>query len=188
MSTTSYIKVPELSWASCYNVCQEYGYDCIEIMMVTKYPVNSEHIIGFSEITQTNINVAMVLYHYECTKTTLRADTRPEFLSDEDWNWVLPYLQSNNLLNHEIYVFWRRPRPEPVIQEIEYTTVQPNGYPDGYHYQRAKIFVYSNYIIRLWYLVNDVGCPEELKSLLDKGVVNSIYIRPVRNNIVENLE
>jgi len=183
MNTVNYIKVPQLSWASLYRTCKEHGYTCIEIMLVTKYPHSSEHIIGFSEINVSNVQLAMVLYHYNCIKVTLTATTHPSIISDDDYQWLLPYLQANNLLNHDIYMFYKDNNTTNTIQEINYVAYE---YPDGYHYQKSRVYVYSNYVIRMWYIVNDIGCPPELQQLLTANVVNAMYIRTISNNVVAN--
>jgi len=183
MENGNYIKVPDLSWASIYCTCQEHGLNCIELMFVTKYPVNSERLIGFSEKTQTNVQMALVLYHYKCETVTLTQDSHPDILTDDEYQWLLPYLQQNNLLNHEIYLFYRDPNPEPNIQEINYTQFGS----DSYHYQKGRIFVYSNYVIRLWYIINNVGCPNEIKTLFDKGLINSVYVRQISNKLIKNV-
>ena len=175
----SYTKTNEISWDSVYKTCKEQGIKIAEIVIVCKYPVNTERIIGFSEITQTNVNVALVLWKYQCKSAVLTPDTKPEFLTDNEWQWLIPKLQESNLFNHEINVFWR----DNVSVSCKDTEIQ------AICTNTSTTYVYTPHVIRLYYIVGAIECPKDLIELFNEGsnVINAIYVRQVNDRVCKQI-
>lgn len=172
----SYTKTNEISWDSVYKTCKEQCIKIAEILIVCKYPVNTERIIGFSEITQTNVNVALVLWRYQCKSAVLTPDTKPEFLTDNEWQWLIPKLQEANLFNHKINVFWRDNVSSLNCKDTEIQAIRTNT---------STTYVYTPHVIRLYYVVGSNNCPKDLIELFNEGsnVINAIYVRQVNDRV-----
>ena len=159
-----YIRTYYNTWESLYRSCKENNIELADIIIHTKYPVNCERLFAFSEtVPQGNINCGLLLSDYNCKEVVFN-DTKYEMFTDEEWQYLYPYLQENNLLNKPINFFYRELEPVQIYEVITNT---------------RKIYFYSNYCVHLVYRVENDLTPVELSDLfLDNGAcINSIYIK-----------
>ena len=68
----------------------------------------------FSHSTTIHVNCGLILHNYECTEMTLD-ETRPSMLRENEWEYLLPHLESNGLLGVLLNVFWRESSLSPHI-------------------------------------------------------------------------
>ena len=89
---------------------------------------------------------------------------KPDIFTQEEWNYLLPQLRENNLLNKRLNFFYHTPDPLRMIEVVTPT---------------RKTYFYSNYYVRVVYQVTDEQCPSELADLfIDDGYcLNAIYVR-----------
>ena len=92
---------------SLVRTCEDENIQLADIIIPTKYPIDSERLFGFSLIqSQSNVNCGLILHDYECTEMTLD-ETRPSMFTENEWEYLLPQLESNGLLGVPLNVFWR---------------------------------------------------------------------------------
>ena len=162
-----YYKTDENTWDSIVETCREHDIKLADIIIHSKYQINSERLFGFSEITQQgNINCGLILHNYECVqKTFSQSAPKPDIFTDDEWTYLLPQLQINNLLNKPLNFFYHIPDPLRMIEV--YTATR-------------KTCFFSNYYVRAVYQVNTSETPTELADLFinDGACLNAIYVRP----------
>ena len=102
-----YKKTENNTWASLVSTCEDENIQLADIIIHTKYPIDSERLFGFSLIQpQSNVNCGLILRDYEFTEMTLD-ETRPSMFTENEWEYLLPQLESNGLLGVSLNVFWR---------------------------------------------------------------------------------
>ena len=100
-----YKKTENNTWASFVRTCEDENIQLADIIIHTKYPIDSERLFGFSLIQpQPNVNCGLILHDYECTEMTLD-ETRPSMFPEDEWEYLLPQLESNGLLGVAVNVF-----------------------------------------------------------------------------------
>ena len=102
-----YKKTENNTWASLVCTYEDENIQFADIIIHIKYPIGSERLFGFSLIQpQSNISCGLILHDYECTEMTLDLDNMPLFMFPEDeWEYLLPQLESNGLLGVPLNVF-----------------------------------------------------------------------------------
>ena len=93
-----YKKTENNTWSSLLRTCEDENIELADIIIHTKYPINSERLFGFSVCTpQANVNCGLILHDYDCMEMTLD-ETRPPLFTEDEWEYLLPQLESNGLL------------------------------------------------------------------------------------------
>ena len=161
-----YKKTENNTWASLVLTCEDENIQLAGIIIYTKYPINSERLFGFSVRTpQTNVNCGLILHDYECTEMTL-GETRPSMFTEDEWEYLLPQLESNGLLGVPLNVFWRESSlPHHII---------------GVLTKNRAVYFYSNYYVRVVYKVVNDEVPPELSDLFidDGACLKGVYVKP----------
>ena len=160
-----YKKTKNNTWASLVHTCEDKNIQLADIIIHTKYPIDSERLFGFSLIqSQSNVNCGLILYDYECTEMTL-GDNRPSMFREDEWEYLLPQLKSNGLLDMPLNVFWRESSLPPCII--------------GVLTKNRVIYLFFNYYVRLVYkVVNDEVLPELSDLFIDDGAcLKGVYVR-----------
>ena len=164
-----YFKCNGTKWSSIVDKCREKDIDMVEIIFHTKYPVNVPRWFGFSEITVDNVQAALVLEDFECDRVIL-SYIKPDIFTDDEWDYLLPYLEENNLLNKQINMFYRDYKDPYIVQVVT---------------DRLKTWFYSDYYVKLLYKISDhtYKPPSEIEDLfIDNGAcLNAIYISDYLN-------
>ena len=164
-----YFKCNGTKWSSIVDKCREKDIDMVEIIFHTKYPVNVPRWFGFSEITVDNVQAALVLEDFECDRVIL-SYIKPDIFTDEEWDYLLPYLEENDLLNKQINMFYRDYKDPYIVQVVTDT---------------LKTWFYSDYYVKLLYKISDhtYKPPSEIEDLfIDNGTcLNAIYISDYLN-------
>lgn len=173
--TKVYIKLNENSWNEIYNVCKQNNYELIDIVFHTKYPVDNERIFGFSEISQENINTGLILHNYSCEVIEL-SEKKLDYLTDEEWEYLYPYLKENDLLYKPINIFYKD-ITDPYIVQIQSKTITEHD--NAIKTSFRETYFYSCYYIHVVYKVVNNECPKELEDLfIDNGsCLNALYIK-----------
>ena len=100
-----YKKTENNTWSSLVPPCEDEDIELVDIIIHTKYPIDSERLFGFSICTpQANVNCGLILHDYECTEMTLD-ETHPPLFTEDEWEYLLPQLESNGLLGIPLNVF-----------------------------------------------------------------------------------
>ena len=86
-----YKKTENNTWTSLVRTCEDEDIQLVDIIIHTKYPIDSERLFGFSLIQpQSNVNCGLILHDYECTEMTLD-ESRPPLFTEDEWvychNW-----------------------------------------------------------------------------------------------------
>ena len=160
-----YYKTDMNTWKSILLTCEKHNIKLADIIIHTKYKINSERIFGFSEITpQENVNCGMILHNYNCNQTVFTTSTTNKYFTNDEWSYLLPKLQEYNLVNKPVNFFFHVADP---LRIIEVTT------------PTRKIYFFSNYYVRLVYKIQSKEIPSELTDLfIDNGAcLNAIYVR-----------
>ena len=164
-----YFKCNGTKWSSIVDKCREKDIDMVEIIFHTKYPVNVPRWFGFSEITVDNVQAALVLEDFECDRVIL-SYIKPDIFTDDEWDYLLPYLEENDLLNKQINMFYRDYKDPYIVQVVTDT---------------LKTWFYSDYYVKLLYKISDhtYKPPSEIEDLfIDNGAcLNAIYISDYLN-------
>ena len=164
-----YFKCNGTKWSSIVDKCREKDIDMVEIIFHTKYPVNVPRWFGFSEITVDNVQAALVLEDFECDRVIL-SYIKPDIFTDDEWDYLLPYLEENNLLNKQIKMFYRDYKDPYIVQVVTDT---------------LKTWFYSDYYVKLLYKISDhtFKPPSEIEDLFidDGACLNAIYISDYLN-------
>ena len=159
-----YKKTENNTWTSLVPTCEDENIQIADIIIHTKYPIDSERLFGFSLIQpQSNVNFGLILHDNDCTEMTLD-ETRPSLFTEDEWEYLLPQLESNGLLGVPLNVFWRETSLPPHI--IVVLT------------KNRAVYFFSNYYVRVVYKVVNDEVPPELSDLfIDDGVcLKSVYV------------
>lgn len=160
-----YYKTQLNTWKSIVRTCEEHHIKLADIIIHSKYKINSERVFGFSELTpQGNVNCGLILHNYNCEQMTFTV-RKPDIFTDDEWLFLLPRLHTYGLLNKPVNFFYHTADPLRVIEVITPT---------------RKVYFYSNYYVRVIYQVCDDQVPPELADLFinDGACLNAIYVRP----------
>ena len=160
-----YKKIENNTWSSLVRTCEDENIELADIIIFTKYPINSERLFGFSVCTpQTNVNCGFILHDYDCMEMTLD-ETRPPLFTEDEWKYLLPQLKSNGLLGVPLNVFWREQQTYPYVVSVET--------------ENRAISFFSNYYVRVVYkIVNDEVPPELSDLFIDDGAcLKGVYVR-----------
>ena len=85
-----YKKTENNTWTSLECTCEDENIQLADIIIHTKYPIDSERLFGFSLIQpQSNVNCELILHDYDCTEMTLD-ETRPSMFPEDEWEYLLP--------------------------------------------------------------------------------------------------
>ena len=165
-----YWKTENNTWSSLVHTCEDENIQLADIIIHTKYPIDSERLFGFSVCTpQANVIYGLILHDYECTEMTLE-ETRPSMFTEDEWEYLLPQLESNGLLGVSLNVFWRESSLPPHI--IVVLT------------KNRAVYFFSNYYVRVVYkIVNDEVPPELSDLFIDDGAcLKGVYVKPYERN------
>ena len=165
-----YKKTENNTWTSLVRTCEDENIQLANIIIHTKYPIDSESLFGFSLIQpQSNVNCGLILHDYECTEMTLD-ETRPSLFTEDEWEYLLPQLESNGLLGVPLNVFWRETSLPPCII--------------GVLTKNRVVYLFSNYYERMVYkVVNDKVHPELSDLFIDDGgCLKGVYVKPYERN------
>ena len=160
-----YKKTENNTWSSLVRTCEDENIELADIIIHTKYPINSERLFGFSVCTpQANVNCGLILHDYDCMEMTLD-ETRPPLFTEDEWEYLLPQLESKGLLGVPLNVFGRTyasPYVVPVVTE------------------NRAVYFFSNYYVRVVYKVVDDEVPPELSDLFidDGACLKGVYVKP----------
>ena len=163
-------KTENNTWASLVCTCEDKNIQLADIIIHTKYPIDSERLFGFSLIQpQSNVNCGLILRDYECTEMTLD-ETCPSMFRENEWEYLLPQLESNGLLGVPLNVFWRESSLPPHII--------------GILTKNHAVYFFSNYYVRLVYkVVNDEVPPKLSDMFIDDGAcLKGVYFKPYEQN------
>ena len=165
-----YKKTENNTWSSLVRTCEDENIELADIIIHTKYPINSERLFGFSVHTpQANVNCGLILHDYDCMEMTLD-ETRPPLFTEDEWEYLLPQLKSNGLLGVPLNVFWRNDSlPSHII---------------GVTTENRAVYFFSNYYVRVVFKVVDDEVPPELSDLfIDGGAcLKGVYVRAYQRN------
>ena len=156
-------KTENNTWASLVRTCEDKNIQLADIIIYTKYPIDSECLFGFSLIQpQSNVNCGLILHDYDCTEMILD-ETRPSIFTENEWEYLLPQLKSNGLLGVPLKVFWRETSLPPHII--------------GVLTKNRAVYFLSNYYVRVVYKVVNDEVPPELSDLFidDGACLKSVY-------------
>ena len=166
-----YKKTENNTWTSLVCTCEDENIQLADIIINTKYPIDSERLFSFSLIQpQSNVNCGLILHDYECSEMTLD-ETRPSLFTENEWEYLLPQLKSNGLLNVPLNVFWRESSlPSHII---------------GVLTKNRAVYFFSDYYVRLISKVINDEVPPELSDLfIDEGTcLKGVYIREYQRQV-----
>ena len=161
-----YKKTENNTWTSLVCTSKDENIQLADIIIHTKYPIDSEHLFGFSFIQpQSSVSCGLILHDYDCTEMTLD-ETRPSMFTEDEWEYLLPQLESNGLLGVPLNVFWRETSLPPCII--------------GVLTKNHAVYFFSNYYVRLVYKVVNDEVPPELSDLFidDGACLKGVYVKP----------
>ena len=161
-----YKKTENSIWASLVHTCEDKNIQLADIIIHTKYPIDFERLFGFSLIQkQANVNCGLILHNNECNEMTLD-ETRPSMFREDEWEYLLPQLESNGLLGVPLNVFWRESSLPPHII--------------GVLTKNRAVYFFSNYYVRVVYKVVNDEVPPELSDLFidDGACLKGVYVKP----------
>ena len=98
-------------------------------------------------------------------------ETRPSLFTENEWEYLLPQLKSNGLLNVPLNVFWRESSlPSHII---------------GVLTKNRAVYFFSDYYVRLISKVINDEVPPELSDLfIDEGTcLKGVYIREYQRQV-----
>ena len=117
-----YLKVNGLTWIDVVDTIKSNNIKLADIVIHTKYPINTERIFCFSELSTQNINVGLILHNYLCKEMILTYE-KPDFFTDSEWLYLLPNLIDNNLLNKPINVFYKNIEHPHIVYIQKYGSI-----------------------------------------------------------------
>ena len=180
-----YKKTENNTWSSLVRTCEDENIELADIIIHTKYPINSERLFGFSVCTpQANVNCGLILHDYDCMEMTLD-ETRPPLFTEDEWEYLLPQLKSNGLLGVPMIIFGREQsggtsfrRDDEVVPQRTYPYVVPVVT------ENRAVYFFSNYYVRVVYKVVDDEVPPELSDLFidDGACLKGVYVRAYQRN------
>ena len=165
-----YKKTENNTWSSLVRTCENEYIELAHIIIHTMYPINCERLFGFSVRTpQSNVNCGLILHDYDCIEMTLD-ETRPPMFTEDEWEYLLPQLESNGLFGVPLNVFWRNDLLPPHMI--------------GVMTENRAIYFFSNYYVRVVYkVVNDEYPPELSDLFIDDGAcLKGVYVKPYERN------
>ena len=165
-----YKKTENNTWSSLVRTCEDENIELADIIIHTKYPINSERLFGFSVCTpQANVNCGLILHDYDCMEMTLD-ETRPPLFTEDEWEYLLPQLESNGLLGVPLNVFCRTYDAQPYVVSVKT--------------ENRAVYFFSNYYVRVVYkIVNDEVPPELSDLFIDEGAyLKGMYVKPYERN------
>ena len=165
-----YKKTEKNTWSSLVRTCENEHIELADINIHTKYLINSERLFGFSVCTpKSYVNCGLILHDYDSIEMTLD-ETRPPLFTEEEWEYLLPQLESNGLLGVPLNVFWRNDLLPPHII--------------GVMTENRAVYFFSNYYVRVVYKVADDEVPPELSDLFidDGACLKGVYVKPYEPN------
>ena len=181
-----YKKTENNTWSSLVRTCEDENIELADIIIHTKYPINSERLFGFSVCTpQANVNCGLILHDYDCMEMTLD-ETRPPLFTEDEWEYLLPQLKSNGLLGVPLNVFCRTYDTQPYVgggyASPGAASLSPYVVPVVTEYR--AVYFFSNYYVRVVYKVVDDEVPPELSDLFidDGACLKGVYVRAYQRN------
>ena len=167
-----FLKVNGLTWKDVVDTIKSNNIKLADIVIHTKYPINTERIFCFSEKETKNVNVGLILHDYLCKEMILTYD-KPDLFTDSEWIYLLPNLIENDLLNKTINVFYKNIE-QPHIVYIQ----SKNQYNNS-----SKIWFYSNYYVHVIFKIVNDELPKEIEEIfIDDGkCINAIYVNEYKN-------
>ena len=130
-----YKKTQNNTWSSLVCTCEDENIQLADIIIHTKYPINSNRLFVFSVRTpQSNVNCGLILHDYDCIEMMLD-ETRPPLFTEDEWEYLLPQLESNGLLDVPLNVYWRNDLLPPHII--------------GVMTENRVVYFFSNYYVRV---------------------------------------
>ena len=79
-----YKKTDNNTWASVVRTCEDENIQLADIIIHTKYPIDSERLFGFTvQTSQSNVNCGLILHDYDCNEMTL-SETRPSLFTENE--------------------------------------------------------------------------------------------------------
>ena len=165
-----YKKTENNTWTSLVPPCEDENIELADIIIHTKYPINSERLFGFRVCTpQANVNCGLILHDYDSMEMTLDK-TRPPLFTENEWEYLLPQLKSNGLLGVPLNVFGRTYYTQPYVVSVET--------------ENSAVYFFSNYYVRVVYKVVDDEVPPELSDLFidDGACLKGVYVKPYERN------
>ena len=179
MLKMKYKKTENNTWSSLVRTCEDENIELADIILHTKYPINSERLFVFSVCTpQANVNCGLILHDYDCMENcglilhdydcmemTLD-ETRPPLFTEDEWEYLLPQLESNGLLGVPLNVFWQEQQTYPYVVSVET--------------ENRAVYFFSNYYVRVVYKVVNDEVPPELSDLFidDGACLKGAYVKP----------
>ena len=180
-----YKKTENNTWSSLVGTYEDENIELADIIIHTKYPINSEHLFGFSVCTpQVNVNCGLILHDYDSMEMTLD-ETRPPLFTEDEWEYLLPQLKSNGLLGVPLNVFWRGDIGSNEVAPGARSA--PNSLPThiiGVMTENRAVYFFSNYYVRVVYKVVVDEVPPELSDLFidDGACLKGVYVKPYERN------
>ena len=170
-------KTENNTWSSLVRTCEDEQIELADIIIHTKYPVNSERLFGFSVcIPQANVNCGLILHDYDYIEMLL-SESRPPLFTEDEWEYLLPHLKSNGLLDVPLNIFWREERATPYLDvplNIFWREERATPYVVSVETENRAVYFFSNYYVRVVYKVGDDTPPPELSDLfIDDGACQS---------------
>ena len=97
-------------------------------------------------------------------------ETRPSMFTENEWEYLLPQLESNGLLRVPLNVFWRESSLPPHII--------------GVLTKNFAVYFFPNYYVRVVYKVVNDEVPPELSDLFidDDACLKGVYVKPYERN------
>ena len=92
-------------------------------------------------------------------------ETRLPMFTEDEWEYLLPQLESNGLLGVPLNVFGRKYYTQPYVVSVET--------------KNRAVYFFSNYYVRVVYKVVDDEVPPELSDLFidDGACLKGVYVR-----------
>ena len=165
-----YKKTENNTWSSLVRTWEDENIKLADIIIHTKYPINCECLFGFSVRTpQSNVNCGLILHDCDCIEMT-PDETRPPIFTEDEWEYLLPQLESNGLLGVPLNVFGRTYYIQPYMVSVET--------------ENRAVYFFSNYYVREVYkVVNDEFPPELSDLFIDEGAyLKGMYVKPYERN------
>ena len=165
-----YKKTENNTWTSLVRTCKNENIQLADIIIHTKYPIDSERLFGFSLIqSQSNVSCGLILHDYDCIEMTLD-ETRSSMFREDEWEYLLPQLESNGLVGVPLNVFWRE------------SSLPPNII--GVLTKNRAVYFFSNFYVRLVYKVENDEVPSKLFDLFidDDACLKGVCVRAYKRN------
>ena len=167
--SVNYQKCQKTTWDNMIQTCIENKIDLAEVVLHTKYPINSEKIFEFIDSSEImNTETGLILYDY-LEEKHVKFPADKYIFNEDEWNFILPELNKYDLLYKELTLLYK----ESDIQD-EIITIKADD---------KLTYFYSRYYVKFIFKVknNSYEIPSSLKDLfIDNGsCINAIYVREV---------